>query len=59
MTLEKAHRTQRHGLFKLPNEQKKLTIMFLDLIGFTSKSEHLDPAGVIDLLNLAVGMDLT
>ncbi|HNA78494.1 MAG TPA: adenylate/guanylate cyclase domain-containing protein [Turneriella sp.] len=56
MILEKAHETLRHGLFKLPNEHKELTIMFLDLIGFTSKSEHLDPAGVIDLLNLAMGI---
>lgn len=56
MILEKAHETLRHGLFKLPNEHKELTIMFLDLIGFTSKSEHLDPAGVVDLLNLAMGI---
>jgi adenylate cyclase len=56
MILEKAHETLRHGLFKLPNEHKELTIMFLDLIGFTSKCEHLDPAGVIDLLNLAMGI---
>lgn len=56
MILEKAHETLRHGLLKLPNEHRELTIMFLDLIGFTSKSEHLDPAGVIDLLNLAMGI---
>lgn len=56
MILEKAHETLRHGLVKLPNEHKELSIVFLDLIGFTSKSEHLDPAGVIDLLNLAMGI---
>lgn len=56
MILDKAHESLRRGLFKLPNEHKELTIFFLDLIGFTAKSERLEPAKVIDLLNLAMGI---
>jgi class 3 adenylate cyclase len=56
MILEKAHETLRHGLLKLPNEHRELTIAFLDVIGFTAKSESLDPAQVIDLLNLSLGI---
>jgi len=56
MILDKAHESLRHGFLKLPNEHKELTIFFLDLIGFTSKSERLEPSKVIDLLNLAMGI---
>jgi len=56
MILEKAHETLRHGMFRLPNEHRELTIAFLDVIGFTSKSEKLEPAQVVDLLNLALGI---
>lgn len=43
-------------MFRLPNEHRELTIAFLDVIGFTSKSEKLEPAQVVDLLNLALGI---
>lgn len=56
MILDKAHESLRHGLLRLPNEHRELTIFFLDLIGFTAKSENLEPAKVIDLLNLAMGI---
>ncbi len=56
MILDKAHESLRHGYLKLPNEHKELTIFFLDLIGFTAKSERLEPSKVIDLLNLAMGI---
>ena len=56
MILEKARESLRHGLFRLPNEHRELTIFFLDLIGFTEKSEQLEPTKVIDLLNLSLGI---
>lgn len=56
MILEKARDSLRHGFLHLPNEHRELSIFFLDLIGFTTKSEKLEPAKVIDLLNLSMGI---
>ncbi|AFM14176.1 adenylate/guanylate cyclase domain-containing protein [Turneriella parva] len=56
MILEKARDSLRHGFLHLPNEHRELSIFFLDLIGFTTTSEKLDPAKVIDLLNLSMGI---
>ena len=56
MILEKAHESLRRGNFTLPNEHREATIFFLDIIGFTAKSEALDPAQVIDFLNLSMGI---
>lgn len=56
MILHKAHESLRRGFLKLPNEHRELTVFFLDVIGFTAKSEQLEPAKVIDLLNLAMGI---
>jgi adenylate cyclase len=56
LVLQKAREALRSGRFLVPNEQREVTIFFLDLIGFTAISETLPPGQVIDLLNLAMGV---
>jgi len=42
---------QRPELLRLGGEEKKLTAMFCDIRGFTTISEGLSPAALVDLLN--------
>jgi class 3 adenylate cyclase len=56
MILDKAHESIRKGLKSLPNEGKDVTIMFADMIGFTSRSQSLPHNQLIDLLNLVMGI---
>ncbi len=53
--LVKARETARQGEKKLPDEQKKLTIMFADLVNFTQNIEKLQFEKVMELLNLSMG----
>jgi class 3 adenylate cyclase len=46
-----ANRILSTGRFTLGGEKREVTVMFSDLRGFTSMSEQLDPAQVVDLLN--------
>jgi class 3 adenylate cyclase len=56
LILDKAIQSIKRGQKTLPNEIKDLTIMFLDLIGFTHQSENMDPHEVINLLNTVMGV---
>jgi class 3 adenylate cyclase len=56
MILDKAHESLRKGLKSLPNEGKDVTVMFADMIGFTSRSQSLQHNQLIDLLNLVMGI---
>ena len=56
MILDKAHESLRKGLKSLPNEGKDVTVMFADMIGFTSRSQSLPHNQLIDLLNLVMGI---
>lgn len=53
--LVKARETARQGEKKLADEQKRLTIMFADLVNFTSNIEKLQFEQVMELLNLSMG----
>ncbi|MDH4263239.1 MAG: adenylate/guanylate cyclase domain-containing protein [Spirochaetia bacterium] len=56
MILDKAHESIRKGLKSLPNEGKDVTVMFADMIGFTSRSQSMSHNQLIDLLNLVMGI---
>jgi len=43
--------TERPGDIKLMGEEKELSILFLDIRGFTTISSHLPPEAVVSLLN--------
>lgn len=56
MILDKAYESMRKGLKTLPNEGKDVTIVFADMIGFTTRSQNLPHNQLIDLLNLVMGI---
>jgi class 3 adenylate cyclase len=56
MILIKARETIHKGLKSLPNEGKDVTILFADLIGFTSRSQSMAHNVLLDLLNLVMGI---
>jgi|GEM_PF-2121402 len=56
MILDKAHESLRKGLKSLPNEGKDVTVLFADMIGFTSRSQSLPHNQLVDLLNLVMGI---
>ncbi|MES0490050.1 MAG: adenylate/guanylate cyclase domain-containing protein [Leptospirales bacterium] len=59
MVLSKARETIRKGNKNLPIENKVVTVMFADLVGFTRMSESLPHKDVMDLLNQAMKIIVT
>ena len=44
------------GETQIANEIKDVTAMFSDIVGFTTLSEHKDPAEVLNILNTTLGL---
>jgi len=53
---EKARLTARAGLASIPDEVRYLTFLFADLVSFTKFAEEKDPAEVMEILNLSIGV---
>ena len=52
--MNKAKEALRLGLEQIPDEQKEITIMFADLVGFTQKIQKMNFKEVMELLNLTM-----
>ncbi len=53
--LNKAREVVRQGKRELPDEVRDITVLFADMVGFTQKSERMQPHKIVDFLNLALG----
>ena len=54
--LKTTHEVIRKGKGSLPDELIEVTILFADIVGYTRKTEKMDPVQAVELLNIALGI---
>ena len=54
--LNKAREMVRYGQEEIPDEVREATIMFVDLVDYTTASENMDPQTLIEFLNIALSL---